>query len=247
MEGIDEEMLFLAGSTTVIVGAIVPVAQPAGIANVKNRCKNKGFEYLFVCVSVGDCKAFHVGKNGRYTEITVGNRRNISDACDPGGRLGSYKEDGSPDLRNISCYWHPCNKEETIVLMTDGVYDNLGNKKMYRGELKIDPRSLGKLPKDFQVRVSSWDKMEELKGSKEYVQTETRMSDFAQNMCENVVNGENEPEKIVEKLLQYCVDTTKSSREWSEANPNSKLPKDYVQFPGKMDHATVIACKINFQ
>jgi hypothetical protein len=76
---------------------------------------------------LGDCKAFHLGKNGSISEITAGNRRNISDASDPGGRLGSYKDDGSPDLRNLTCYWYPCNSQDTIIFMTDGVHDNLGN------------------------------------------------------------------------------------------------------------------------
>ncbi len=84
-------------------------------------------KFIFVGVSLGDCKAFHLSSEGKFTEITEGNRRNVSDASDPGGRIGSYKDDGSPDLRNLSSYFYPCSTNDTIIFMTDGVYDNLGN------------------------------------------------------------------------------------------------------------------------
>lgn len=72
-------------------------------------------EYALVFASVGDCKAFHWSyQSGRVTDITFGNRLNVRDARDPGGRLGPYVGQGEPDLRNLKCYFHPCHEGTSL-------------------------------------------------------------------------------------------------------------------------------------
>jgi hypothetical protein len=119
---------------------------------------------------------------------------------------------------------------------------------------------LGKLPEEFQVRASSWDAVESMKGSKLYSETEKRLSGFAQTMCKNIIKDNSSPVPIVDNLLAHCVKTTKNMREFSEANQSKPVPKDYKEYPGmgkfweclgfrvlgKMDHATVVVFKINF-
>lgn len=47
-------------------------------------------QFVFEFVSVGDCKAFRYDARAKKcTDITVGNRNNLSDPRDPGGRLGA--------------------------------------------------------------------------------------------------------------------------------------------------------------
>jgi len=56
------------------------------------------------------------------------------------------------------------------------------------------------------------------------------------------------PERITNKIMHHCIQVTGRGREWMEQNPKEKLPNDYVQYPGKMDHATVVTIKIgNFE
>jgi hypothetical protein len=53
------------------------------------------FQWAFVCASVGDCKAFcWTPSSGKLQDITVGNRTNLTDASDPGGRIGPYLQGG---------------------------------------------------------------------------------------------------------------------------------------------------------
>lgn len=101
---------------------------------------------MFVCISVGDCKAFHLEREtNKIHEITKGSRTVALDASDPGGRIGPYLENGAPDLRNLQLYFHRCNEGDLIYIVSDGVYDNL------------DPQQLGLVPLDFGIRADSWD------------------------------------------------------------------------------------------
>ena len=48
------------------------------------------------------------------------------DPTDPGGRLGPYQgREQKPDLRNLCCYYHPCEPGDLLIIVSDGVYDNL--------------------------------------------------------------------------------------------------------------------------
>ena len=58
----------------------------------------KDDQYIFLFINVGDCKVLvYDGKNVR--DATVGNRQNVSNPCDPGGRIGPYVKDGKSKLR----------------------------------------------------------------------------------------------------------------------------------------------------
>eukprot|EP01088_Endostelium_zonatum_P015016 TRINITY_DN3509_c0_g1_i1.p1 TRINITY_DN3509_c0_g1~~TRINITY_DN3509_c0_g1_i1.p1 ORF type:complete len:949 (-),score=233.22 TRINITY_DN3509_c0_g1_i1:67-2913(-) len=46
---------------------------------------------------------------------------------------------------------------------------------------------------------------------------------------------------VVESLLRHCTLVTESSRKWMEQNPLQRQPRDYAQFPGKLDHSTCLA------
>lgn len=52
------------------------------------------------------------------------------------------------------------------------------------------------------------------------------------------------PKEITDKLIKYCRSITESSRQWMQQNPASKLPSDYVTYPGKMDHTTAITFRV---
>jgi hypothetical protein len=50
-------------------------------------------------------------------DITEGNRQNLTDARDPGGRLGPYIE-ANPDLRNLHLYYRIVEPEDIILIIS---------------------------------------------------------------------------------------------------------------------------------
>lgn len=56
------------------------------------------------------------------TDITIGNRGNLTNAGDPGGRLGPERPLGRPDLRNLALTTFSCRKDDLIFIVTDGIH-----------------------------------------------------------------------------------------------------------------------------
>lgn len=70
-----------------------------------------------LCCLLEDCLAYSWRDFERCIDITEGNRQNLTDARDPGGRLGPYIET-KPDLRNLHLYYHLAEPEDIIILMS---------------------------------------------------------------------------------------------------------------------------------
>jgi hypothetical protein len=94
--------------------------------------------WQFVCASVGDCKAFLYRPSahdierstpaelvGEFRDITESNRTDLRDASDCGGRMGPFLSEGRPDLRNLQLYSCDCREGDYLILVSDGVHDNL--------------------------------------------------------------------------------------------------------------------------
>ncbi len=75
-----------AGTTTLLGGIMVPIK----LSKEEMKAEGKdAFKVAFVFVSVGDCKAIHFSKKTKKAfDLTKGNRKNVYDARDSGGRLG---------------------------------------------------------------------------------------------------------------------------------------------------------------
>lgn len=50
--------------------------------------------------------------------------------------------------------------------------------------------------------------------------------------------------KIVHRLINHCIATNRNAAIWMQENPTKKLPKDYKLYPGKMDHTTCVALRV---
>ena len=50
--------------------------------------------------------------------------------------------------------------------------------------------------------------------------------------------------KIVHRLINHCVATNRNAAIFMQDNPTKKLPKDYKEYPGKMDHTTCVALRV---
>ena len=162
-------------------------------------------------------------------DVTSGNRTNLVDASDCGGRLGPYLEEGAPDLRNLAAHAHPCAAGDIVFLVSDGVHDN------------IDPQSLGKSPRHFGLAADTWQEAERLDSQA----TASVKDQFRVKFIRRLIGEHKDPRAmcpaITKKLIDYCKQITRRSRLWMEQNPSKKLPEDYTNFPGKLDHTTCLA------
>lgn len=177
-----------------------------------------------LCASVGDCKAFIASRTMKdVIDVTNGNRNNVLDGRDPGGRLGPYVGQGWPDLRNLRLYFSPCEVNDIILIMSDGVHDNL------------DPQTLGKIPADLKLPNKSWEELNHDSLLK-------IKSDFMKDLLCELVFSQTDitPSTITDRLISHCLEATRKSREYMEEDTSRKQPMDYIAFPGKMDHTTCV-------
>jgi len=55
---------------------------------------------------------------------------------------------------------------------------------------------------------------------------------------------------IANKIINYCLKLTEKTRVYMEAHPNNLQPRDYKDYPGKVDHSTCLVtrvCRSNFR
>lgn len=225
-----KEDVFMAGTTTLLAGVLAEV-------DAEKQ------EWAAVVVSVGDCKCFVYNRmTETVSDLTMGNRSNLHDARDPGGRLGPYFDSGDPDLRNLSAYFWPMHEGDVLFAVSDGVHDN------------IEPEALGKSPLETAEYLKTtrhaslaslvtadadWAKMdqvlaEKLKMAHMTSRLEHVLSLIPQELRSDVGN-------IVSACVKNSVDVTSASRKFMEANPDKPEPDDHTQFPGKMDHTTCVS------
>eukprot|EP01129_Flabellula_baltica_P017425 TRINITY_DN9655_c0_g1_i1.p1 TRINITY_DN9655_c0_g1~~TRINITY_DN9655_c0_g1_i1.p1 ORF type:complete len:409 (-),score=83.19 TRINITY_DN9655_c0_g1_i1:20-1246(-) len=207
------------GTTTLLGGVLCKINDP--------QCDS---DFMWVCISIGDCKALHYDKVHTTTvDISAGNRNNLSDARDPGGRIGPYINDGDPDLRNLGIYVSYCNEGDIMMIVSDGVHDNL------------DPQAIGMTPRDFDLDYDSWHDVPYDEGIDLKIEwTNNFLTDMVRKESGEAIS----PKLLTKKLLRHCIDMTAAGRQFMEQNPNSTLPSDYQLYPGKMDHTTCVAFKV---
>jgi len=191
--------------------------------------------WAFVCLSVGDCKAFRWSfKTRKVCDITEGNRTKICDATDPGGRIGPYLDERTPDLRNIDLFFEVFEEGDLILLLTDGVHDNL------------DPQYIGKSPKDMKINASTWKEAEELYPD----EAELAKTNYRNRLLEDIIdsferkNKETAPYDICTYLAHHCETLTRNGREFLYNNVNKRIPDNIQEYPGKMDHCTSICVRV---
>jgi len=217
VEGKDD--IWEAGTTTLLGLLILKLDKITPDAGIH--------KWGLLCGSVGDCKAFHVDvKKHEVFDINAGTVRALTE---PGGRLGPRDGFGYPDLRNMHLYFSIADEGDIVLLVSDGVYDNL------------DPHTLGKLPADLNLPYKAWEEMSitEIKNTK---------TNYMKNLLEKIIFSSNEtvsPSSITSSIISYCWGVTSKGREFMENNPSKKQPTDIIAFPGKMDHTTCVAFAVN--
>jgi len=201
------------GTTTLLGGILLKYAE--------------GPEYSFASICIGDCKAFRWDcSTGKVVDITSGNRLTASDAKDCGGRIGHTSNQQLPDMRNLSYCLTDCHAGDVILLVSDGVYDNL------------DPERLGKMP--FQVdsnfpKTATWNDLTN------EVSTLLREAFLTDLIAQLINDTDKSLHEITKKLVNHAWKVTSKSREFMESHPNSNEPSGFLDWPGKMDHTTCLA------
>eukprot|EP01102_Stenamoeba_stenopodia_P017186 TRINITY_DN6125_c0_g1_i2.p1 TRINITY_DN6125_c0_g1~~TRINITY_DN6125_c0_g1_i2.p1 ORF type:complete len:684 (-),score=130.82 TRINITY_DN6125_c0_g1_i2:140-2191(-) len=209
--------LFMESGTTTFIGSIS--------FELKDRTPRWGV----VTISVGESKLFlYSEKTKQITEVTSGNRRDISDWRDPGGRLGPYIDKGQPDLRNLRYYFVECEDRDILLHLTDGVHDN------------FHPYYLGKSVKDLNLSQDTWEK-----AVVDHASSKTVDSFICQNMTDLLNQAPATPVAQVNSLIRYSLESTKKVRNHLTNNPKAKPPPaNSADFPGKLDHATAVAFRL---
>jgi len=255
-KGLDPEADMI-GTTTLMGGIILELE-----IDDDDESKQTIPQYGFVYVSIGDCKAYHWSNITKsFSDITASNRTGTLSASDCGGRLGPHNEGNLPDLRNLELGFYACNPGDCIMIVSDGVHDNL------------DPAHLGFSPRDLGIEADSWDTVPDFEICED-IKNEYRIS-----LLEKIIFGELDsaakkrelsestepikekskqsidknnrklpsPIEIVDSLTSYCIENCAASASWMQANPRKRLPQDYRLYPGKMDHTTCVCVKIGEQ
>lgn len=142
--------------------------------------------------------------------------------------MGPYKDNGSPDVRNLRAYFELCREGDIIVAMTDGIHDNL------------DPKSLGKDPSDFGYPNNTWANLPV--GIAEKIKQQFQ-ADLLLQLLDKCVTAK----QVGDTLVEYCFRTTLGCREWMEQHPKEKQPADYKKFPGKLDHCTCVSMTVGIK
>eukprot|EP01122_Echinamoeba_exundans_P014658 TRINITY_DN6681_c0_g2_i1.p1 TRINITY_DN6681_c0_g2~~TRINITY_DN6681_c0_g2_i1.p1 ORF type:complete len:1283 (+),score=254.92 TRINITY_DN6681_c0_g2_i1:130-3978(+) len=220
-----------AGTTTLIAGMIVQL-----------DTNNADPEFGVVLTNVGDCKAYIWNAETKSViDLTAGNRQNIRDPKDPGGRLGPFIGNG-PDLRNLSSFFWPLSPGDVVFVASDGVHDNADAEACgitpaaVAKKIKKHPLATKELRKAAKEAGDSWDKVphDKLEPLKTLYQTERIRELILQAQTVDAAS-------ITDVCVQHAIKTTEPSRKWMEADPRNVEPDDHVAFPGKMDHTTIIS------
>jgi hypothetical protein len=192
-------------------------------------------EFECVLCSVGDIKTMLYSPSRNQVSDLTPNARPLqpldAEPGESGGRLGFFHNENVPDLRNLQLSTHTLKSGDVLLCSTDGIYDNL------------DPEFLGVLPTTVDPHLTpvqdsqdppchEWDLSEAHQLKNKF------RCDF---LREHIIKKAEEatPEIIAQNLVQHCFSTTVMSREFIEAHPQKFLPRNFLLYPGKMDHATL--------
>jgi len=249
------------GTTTLCGGVLLELED--------EDAKKAGTPYVFIVASIGDCKAFYCSaQTGQVTDITTGTRppSAITNVNDPGGRLGPYVgKEGSADLRNLSVFSQLCHAGDILLLVSDGVYDNL------------DPQQLGVSVEEAKLEFPSWEQADANAAERAKDNYRTQLiarkirelasgDGAASDSDEEDKKGKKKKKKgegskvdlnsidlqaLSHNLLHHSKAVTKYSRKWMQEHPTARMPdarskKRDPSMLGKMDHTTCLAFRVGY-
>ena len=210
-------------------------------------------EFIFVHASVGDVRMFHAARSDDGATWTVNSlsggttstkqvgREGRVDDC--GGRIGPYT-DGKADLRNLTVGATLCQPGDLLIAVSDGVDDNLDPQRLGLrvGETARRVNLLDSVPTALRGETDDLTQFNEWTSLDAAVAAKLKDRYRADLLASCLAKGA-EPAEVVATLVQHAASVTAASRTFMETS-GAALPEDYVRFPGKMDHATVLVTRV---
>eukprot|EP01126_Amoeba_proteus_P039970 TRINITY_DN4238_c0_g6_i4.p1 TRINITY_DN4238_c0_g6~~TRINITY_DN4238_c0_g6_i4.p1 ORF type:complete len:282 (-),score=51.15 TRINITY_DN4238_c0_g6_i4:78-923(-) len=188
--------------------------------------------WFVLCCCIGNSKVFrwNVGKKS-IREITKASVVLDETTNEPSGRLGAFSGD-KPDLNNFSLYSKICNEGDILLILSPSVYMN------------CDPIVLGKKPSDLGFIESDWNSVPNVQKVRSEFQCRKMMELFFPDQTSVEENQNNCVNLFTKSLLNHCTSVTDKTRSYME-NSLAEEPLDFVEYPGKMGHATCLSISLD--
>mmetsp|Transcript_32822 Transcript_32822/g.82380 ORF Transcript_32822/g.82380 Transcript_32822/m.82380 type:complete len:865 (+) Transcript_32822:335-2929(+) len=154
----------------------------------------------------------------RVIDLSKGMRPSGISESDPGGWIGGGVK---PNMKNLRLLLGFLSEGDVVLLMTDGVHDNL------------NPLLLGEAACDYGLE--SWDELALPDSS--YTMDALKEAKLLALLREDRPQS---PAQITGMLMSHCQRTTEPSQRFLAEKPDQPLPTDYAAYPGKMDHSTCV-------
>ena len=105
---------------------------------------------------------------------------------------------------------------------------------------------MGKTPYECGLQLDTWNEAEtQFPEETEEAKTKFRNELLGSMILNNFIkNQQCTLDEVCSSIVDYCWNLTNPSREFMENNFKKKLPSDYVLYPGKMDHTTIVAMRV---
>ena len=185
---------------------------------------------------------------------------------------GWCRTEGLPDLRDFRIDLTPCEDDDILILMSDGVHDNLEPLQIGMSPAEVnqgpeemswesmEPQKRGEIAADYSIYLLTNLVFGKSNGVQETPVIPPRYPEskdwkmpplelFNPDMDDvedpRIFHDEISCSKIVQRTLNHCLATNRNAAEFMQLYPTKKLPKDYRLYPGKMDHTTCMAFRVN--
>ena len=170
-------------------------------------------------------------------------------------------------MRNFRIDYIGCEENDIIILASDGVHDNLdpfilglhpsdvGFKETDTWDT-IDPLKKNQTATEYSIFMLKNLLFAKKNGIQEKIICKNEAQKCWKLPALHITIGDETDldtgadlscSRIVQRLLAHCIATNKNAANFMRDNPNMKLPKDYQNFPGKMDHTTAVAFRVKSQ
>ncbi|MCH9633908.1 MAG: hypothetical protein S4CHLAM7_06420 [Chlamydiae bacterium] len=226
-----------AGATTFMCSALVKGSNASD------------YPFYLLTLNLGDGQAF-VFREGHLMLATKDTRVDLSNVRDPGGKIGLCSPTPlKMDQRNLQFSLTPCQSNDLLLFMTDGVLDNLNPERLgispngpdtpfwiqdiIRDAAQITSDELLKLLETLDLKEKSWKEVS-LK------EANAARSNFTQQFLEALITGCTSSEDANTKILSFCKKITQGHRDKASSNDSYY----YGKLLGKPDHATCLAYSI---
>eukprot|EP01128_Nolandella_sp_AFSM9_P000306 TRINITY_DN10475_c0_g1_i1.p1 TRINITY_DN10475_c0_g1~~TRINITY_DN10475_c0_g1_i1.p1 ORF type:complete len:1344 (+),score=264.20 TRINITY_DN10475_c0_g1_i1:27-4034(+) len=189
-------------------------------------------KWVFVCVNVGENKAFHWSASSRtLTDITA--RSLMNKTSDFGGKIGTNLFEGGPDLSNLNVYSQTCSEsgKDVILLLSPGIY------------LNFDPLFLGLKPRQVRegLKKPKWEKVPD----GQQIRADYRTAHL--NTLLNSLNSDD-PDVFTTALIAEAHSRTQHRRSLIASAPDSLsaiTSSPYTKYPGLLGHTCCVAFTVD--